>query len=111
MALESRVSSNPRFFGFFIEDRVLSIVLMHVLGNNMLVGLPQNVRILHIAQLEAFSPGRTILQEVLDSDTERTRIIKEAQGESFRFSFCNTTSSIFFKPYKIFIPRQHLKRA
>jgi ATP-binding cassette subfamily F protein 3 len=58
---------------------------MHVLGNNMLVGLPQNVRILHIAQLEAFSPGRTILQEVLDSDTERTRIIQEAQGESIRF--------------------------
>jgi ATP-binding cassette subfamily F protein 3 len=53
---------------------------MHVLGNNILVGLPQNVRILHIAQLEAFSPERTILQEVLESDTERTRIIKEAQG-------------------------------
>ena len=26
-------------------------------------GLPQNVRILHIAQLAGFSPGRTILQE------------------------------------------------
>lgn len=58
----------------------LIIVLMSVLGNDILVGLPQNVRILHIAQLEGFTPGTTILQELLSTDTARTRIIKEAQG-------------------------------
>ena len=56
------------------------IVLMSVLGNDILVGLPQNVRILHIAQLEEFTPGTTILQELLSTDNDRTRIIKEAQG-------------------------------
>ena len=59
---------------------VILIVLMSVLGNDILVGLPQNVRILHIAQLEEFTPGTTILQELLSTDTNRTRIIKEAQG-------------------------------
>jgi len=53
---------------------------MSVLGNDILVGLPQNVRMLHIAQLEEFIPGTTILQELLSTDTNRTRIIKEAQG-------------------------------
>jgi len=54
---------------------------MHVLGNNILVGLPQNVRFLHIAQLEGFMSGHTILQEVLEADTERSRIIKETRGK------------------------------
>lgn len=53
---------------------------MKVLGENTLVGLPQNVRILHIAQLEEFQPGRTILQELLSADSDRTRIIEEAHG-------------------------------
>jgi ATP-binding cassette subfamily F protein 3 len=53
---------------------------MSVLGNNILVGLPQNVRILHIAQLEEITAGRTILEELLSADVDRTRIIKEAQG-------------------------------
>lgn len=53
---------------------------MSVLGNDILVGLPKNVRILHIAQLEEFTPGTTILQELLSTDNNRTRIIKEAQG-------------------------------
>ena len=57
-------------------------VLMSVLGNNILVGLPQNVRILHIAQLEEVTSGRTILQEILSADTDRSRIIKEAHGLS-----------------------------
>ena len=59
---------------------VTLLVLMTVLGNNILVGLPQNVRMLHIAQLEDFTPGTTILQELLGTDTNRTRIITEAQG-------------------------------
>ena len=55
---------------------------MSVLGNNLLVGLPQNVRILHIAQLEEITAGRTILQEILSADTDRTRIIEESRSTS-----------------------------
>ena len=57
-------------------------VLMSVLGNNLLVGLPQNVRFLHIQQLEDFAPGRTILQEVLEADAGRVLTIREAHSTS-----------------------------
>ena len=57
---------------------------MKVLGDNILIGLPQNVRILHIAQLEEITAGRTILEELLSADVDRTRIIKEAQGRKLR---------------------------
>lgn len=73
---------------------------MSVLGNNILVGLPQNVRILHIAQLEEVTSGRTILQEILSADADRTRIIKEAQG---LFKICilnNSTYPVLPQPYR-----------
>ncbi|KAF8160021.1 P-loop containing nucleoside triphosphate hydrolase protein [Crassisporium funariophilum] len=53
--------------------------MMSALGNDLLVGLPRNVRILHIAQLEELTAGKTILQELLSADTDRTRIIRECQ--------------------------------
>ncbi|KAF9559165.1 P-loop containing nucleoside triphosphate hydrolase protein [Agrocybe pediades] len=59
---------------------IVRSVLMSVMGNNTLIGLPQNVRFLHIAQLEEFTAGRTILDEVLNADAERTRIIEEAKA-------------------------------
>ena len=73
----------------YIDWLIDTTVLMSVLGNDILVGLPQNVRILHIAQLEEFTPGTTILQELLSTDNDRTRIIKEAQGFSFFQQFSN----------------------
>lgn len=69
---------------------------MHVLGNNILVGLPQNVRILHIAQLEEFVAGRTILEELLSADTNRTRIIREAQGLCALNSYSECVFTHFF---------------
>lgn len=89
MGLENQVNEFIMLFGkdtYINASRVILIwlidtaVLMSVLGNDILVGLPQNVRILHIAQLEEFTPGTTILQELLSTDNDRTRIIKEAQG-------------------------------
>lgn len=59
---------------------------MSVLGNGILVGLPQNVRILHIVQLEEVNLGRTILEELLSADAHRVRTIKEAQGQSLTYS-------------------------
>ncbi|KAF9045124.1 P-loop containing nucleoside triphosphate hydrolase protein [Panaeolus papilionaceus] len=67
-------------YGMVGQNGVGKSVLMSVLGDNILVGLPQNVRILHIAQLEEPVPGRTILDEVLNADSERTRIIREAKA-------------------------------
>ncbi|PPQ64031.1 hypothetical protein CVT24_008844 [Panaeolus cyanescens] len=67
-------------YGMVGQNGVGKSILMSVMGDNILVGLPQNVRILHIAQLEEPVPGRTILEEVLNSDTERMRIIREAKA-------------------------------
>lgn len=85
------------------------IVLMHVLGNNILVGLPQNVRILHIAQLEEFVPGRSILEELLSADTDRTRIIREAQGKGANIYCFGVYSLIglFYKLCRVFRRRRH----
>jgi len=41
---------------------------------NILVGLPQDVRILHIAQLEEVTSGRTILQEII-SETRIAQLL------------------------------------
>lgn len=51
------------------------------MGNNILVGLPQNVRILHIEQLEDYENTRSILDTVLSADKEREKTIKEAEGD------------------------------
>lgn len=45
------------------------------------------MRILHIAQLEEFVSGRTILEELLNADTERVRIIREAEGIYMRLHY------------------------
>jgi len=75
---------------------------MSVLGNNILVGLPQNVRILHIAQLEEVTSGRTILQEILSADADRTRIIKEAQGLFKIFTPNDSTyPCVLPQPYRV----------
>ncbi|KAF5354992.1 hypothetical protein D9756_005609 [Leucocoprinus leucothites] len=52
-------------------------------------GLPQNVKFLHIKQLEDFEEGRSILEEVLSADEDRVRVIREAQA----LQNTNTTSS------------------
>jgi len=77
MALERAVRW-PLYFIFFFCVLTCFAVLMHVLGNDILIGLPQNVKFLHIAQLEEVAKGRSILQEVLEANTERTRILREA---------------------------------
>lgn len=53
---------------------------MSVMGNGTLVGLPQNVRILHIAQLEDLSAGHNVVEEVLHADGDRVRLVQEAKA-------------------------------
>lgn len=74
---------------------------MSVLGNNILIGLPQNVKFLHVKQLEEFAPGRTILQEVLEADPERVRVIQEARGMFLFFLTDSRVSSSFVSPIAI----------
>lgn len=57
-----------------------ALVLMSVMGNDTLIGLPQNVRILHIAQLEDIHAGRNVVEEVLNADKSRVRLIREAKA-------------------------------
>ncbi|KAF8800023.1 P-loop containing nucleoside triphosphate hydrolase protein, partial [Phlegmacium glaucopus] len=64
-------------YGMVGQNGVGKSVLMSVLGNNILVGLPQNVRILHIAQLEEFTAGTTILQELLSYVARQDLIASE----------------------------------
>lgn len=54
---------------------------MKVLSDNLLVGLPQNIRFLHVKQLEEeVKPGRTVLQEIIESDAQKMVIVREAKG-------------------------------
>lgn len=53
---------------------------MSVMSSGALVGLPLNVRILHIAQLEDLSAGRNVVEEVLHADLDRVRLIREAKA-------------------------------
>ncbi|PPQ89417.1 hypothetical protein CVT25_002183 [Psilocybe cyanescens] len=66
-------------YGMVGQNGVGKSVLLSVLGNNVLVGLPQNVRILHIAQLEEFTAGRTILEEILEADPDPEIALDKAQ--------------------------------
>ncbi|KAI8099275.1 P-loop containing nucleoside triphosphate hydrolase protein, partial [Halteromyces radiatus] len=52
-------------------------VLMKCLAEDILIGLPQNLQILHVAQLQNTEDGRTILEEVLSSDREAMLALEE----------------------------------
>ncbi|PPQ96874.1 hypothetical protein CVT26_006061 [Gymnopilus dilepis] len=68
-------------YGMVGQNGVGKSVLMKVLGDNILIGLPQNVRILHIAQLEEVTAGRTILEELL---TRQALLAAEANLASLK---------------------------
>ncbi|KAL0076510.1 P-loop containing nucleoside triphosphate hydrolase protein [Phycomyces blakesleeanus] len=66
-------------YGLVGQNGVGKTVLMKCMADNILVGLPQNLHILHIAQLEVHSEANTVLSEVLSSDKAATKILHEAQ--------------------------------
>lgn len=49
-------------------------VLMRSLADNILVGLPQNLTILHVAQLQVFDEEMTVLKEVVSADRETCKL-------------------------------------
>ncbi|KAI7907657.1 P-loop containing nucleoside triphosphate hydrolase protein [Cokeromyces recurvatus] len=67
-------------YGLIGQNGVGKSILMRCLADNILVGLPQNLNILHITQLEDFNESTTAVQEVLDADKNATIILKEYQA-------------------------------
>ncbi|KAI9319724.1 P-loop containing nucleoside triphosphate hydrolase protein [Dichotomocladium elegans] len=55
------------------------VVLMKCLSDNILVGLPQNVSILHVAQLQIYDETTTVIQEVLNADRDAMNVLREAK--------------------------------
>ncbi|KAI9272479.1 P-loop containing nucleoside triphosphate hydrolase protein [Sporodiniella umbellata] len=64
-------------YGLVGQNGVGKSMLLKCLADNILVGLPQNLHILHISQLEEFDEKRTVLQEILESDKKVTSVLKE----------------------------------
>ncbi|CEP19436.1 hypothetical protein [Parasitella parasitica] len=64
-------------YGLVGQNGVGKSVLMKCLADNVLVGLPQNLNILHISQLEDFNENTTVVQEVLSADTKATIAVRE----------------------------------
>ncbi|KAG2234311.1 hypothetical protein INT48_000761 [Thamnidium elegans] len=64
-------------YGLVGQNGVGKSILMKCMADNILVGLPQNLNILHISQLEDFEESTTVVQEVLSADKEATIAIRE----------------------------------
>ncbi|OAD01364.1 hypothetical protein MUCCIDRAFT_117651, partial [Mucor lusitanicus CBS 277.49] len=64
-------------YGLVGQNGVGKSVLMKCLADNILVGLPQNLNILHISQLEDFDENTTVVQEVLSADKEYSDFCKQ----------------------------------
>ncbi|KAI8645995.1 P-loop containing nucleoside triphosphate hydrolase protein [Parasitella parasitica] len=64
-------------YGLVGQNGVGKSVLMKCLADNILVGLPQNLNILHISQLEDFDENTTVVQEVLSADAKATIAVRE----------------------------------
>jgi hypothetical protein len=45
-----------------------------------LIGVPQNLNILHISQLDEFDESRMVLQEILEADKKASATIREFEG-------------------------------
>ncbi|KAI7884962.1 P-loop containing nucleoside triphosphate hydrolase protein [Lichtheimia hyalospora FSU 10163] len=66
-------------YGLVGQNGVGKTVLMRCLADNILVGLPQNINILHVAQLQVFDESTTVLEEVLAADKAAANTIKEGK--------------------------------
>ncbi|GAA5815226.1 hypothetical protein MFLAVUS_008732 [Mucor flavus] len=64
-------------YGLVGQNGVGKSILMKCMADNILVGLPQNLNILHISQLEDFDESTTVVQEVLSADKEATIATRE----------------------------------
>ncbi|KAG0750520.1 hypothetical protein G6F62_002357 [Rhizopus arrhizus] len=71
-----RLKANTRY-GLVGQNGVGKSILLKCLADNIMVGLPQNLNILHISQLEDFDESKTAVEEVLESDKKATAALRE----------------------------------
>ncbi len=69
-------------YGLVGQNGVGKSILMRCLADNLLVGLPQNLNILHISQLEDFNETTTVVEEVLSADKKAAIAVREYDGKS-----------------------------
>lgn len=87
-------------YGLVGQNGVGKSVLMKCLADNILVGLPQNLNILHISQLEDFNENTTVVQEVLSADPKATIAMREYEGilsssSSFKRGYIGSSIVVF----------------
>jgi ATP-binding cassette subfamily F protein 3 len=67
-------------YGLVGQNGVGKSILMRCLADNLLVGLPQNLNILHISQLEDFDETTTVVEEILSADKKAAIAVREYEG-------------------------------
>lgn len=68
-------------YGLIGQNGVGKSILMRCLADNLLVGLPQNINILHISQLEDFDETTTVVEEILSADKKAAIAVREYEGK------------------------------
>lgn len=67
-------------YGLVGQNGVGKSMLLKCLAENILIGVPQNLNILHISQLDEFDESRMVLQEILEADKKASMTIREFKG-------------------------------
>ncbi|KAG2223216.1 hypothetical protein INT45_006097 [Circinella minor] len=67
-------------YGLVGQNGTGKTTLMKCLADNILVGLPQNINILHVAQLQVLDETKTVLDEVLSADRKTINTLREAKA-------------------------------
>ncbi|KAI9496993.1 P-loop containing nucleoside triphosphate hydrolase protein [Zychaea mexicana] len=67
-------------YGLVGQNGVGKTMLMRCLADNILVGLPQNINILHVAQLQVLDETKTVLDEVMSADRKTINTLREAKA-------------------------------
>ncbi|CEG82882.1 hypothetical protein RMATCC62417_16875 [Rhizopus microsporus] len=67
-------------YGLVGQNGVGKSMLLKCLAENILIGVPQNLNILHISQLDEFDESRMVLQEILEADNKASATIREFEA-------------------------------
>ncbi|KAG0182533.1 hypothetical protein DFQ28_001984, partial [Apophysomyces sp. BC1034] len=93
-------------YGLVGQNGVGKTVLMKCMADGTLIGLPKNVHILHIAQLQIQNENTSVLEEVLSADQRSMTILREgkmlqeAQGQNLE-----DTEGLYQTIYQILVSR------
>ncbi|PVU85650.1 hypothetical protein BB560_006955 [Smittium megazygosporum] len=62
-------------YGFVGKNGTGKTTLLTSIANKSLLGFPENIRVQYVEQLEVLDSTQTVLQAVMDSDAERSKLI------------------------------------